>query len=208
MEKLFLLDAYALIYRAYYAFIKNPRVNSKGMNTSAILGFCNTLHEVIQKEQPTLLGVAFDPHGPTFRTEAYSQYKAQREETPEDIRKSVPIIKEILSAMNIPVLEVEGFEADDIIGTLAKQAASQNIETFMLTPDKDYGQIVNDNIYMFRPRHGGGYETLDSNSICAKYGINSTAQAKGIHSSLVPPQALANSNASTGLILLPPFERL
>ena len=176
MEKLFLLDAYALIYRAYYAFIKNPRVNSKGMNTSAILGFCNTLHEVIQKEQPTLLGVAFDPHGPTFRTEAYSQYKAQREETPEDIRKSVPIIKEILSAMNIPVLEVEGFEADDIIGTLAKQAASQNIETFMLTPDKDYGQIVNDNIYMFRPRHGGGYETLDSNSICAKYGINSTAQ--------------------------------
>lgn len=176
MEKLFLLDAYALIYRAYYAFIKNPRVNSKGMNTSAILGFCNTLHEVIQKEQPTLLGVAFDPHGPTFRTEAYSQYKAQREETPEDIRKSVPIIKEILSAMNIPVLEVEGFEADDIIGTLAKQAASQNIETFMLTPDKDYGQIVNDNIYMFRPRHGGGYETLDSNSICAKYGINSTEQ--------------------------------
>ncbi len=176
MEKLFLLDAYALIYRAYYAFIKNPRVNSKGMNTSAILGFCNTLHEVIQKEQPTLLGVAFDPHGPTFRTEAYSQYKAQREETPEDIRKSVPIIKEILSAMNIPVLEVEGFEADDIIGTLAKQAASQNIETFMLTPDKDYGQIVNDNIYMFRPRHGGGYETLDSNSICAKYGISSTAQ--------------------------------
>ena len=176
MEKLFLLDAYALIYRAYYAFIKNPRVNSKGMNTSAILGFCNTLHEVIQKEQPTLLGVAFDPHGPTFRTEAYSQYKAQREETPEDIRKSVPIIKEILSAMNIPVLEVEGFEADDIIGTLAKQAASQNIETFMLTPDKDYGQIVNDNIYMFRPRHGGGYETLDSNSICAKYGINSTVQ--------------------------------
>ncbi len=176
MEKLFLLDAYALIYRAYYAFIKNPRVNSKGMNTSAILGFCNTLHEVIQKEQPTLLGVAFDPHGPTFRTEAYSQYKAQREETPEDIRKSVPIIKEILSAMNIPVLEVEGFEADDIIGTLAKQAASQNIETFMLTPDKDYGQIVNDNIYMFRPRHGGGYETLDSNSICAKYGISSTEQ--------------------------------
>ena len=176
MEKLFLLDAYALIYRAYYAFIKNPRVNSKGMNTSAILGFCNTLHEVIQKEQPTLLGVAFDPHGPTFRTEAYSQYKAQREETPEDIRKSVPIIKEILSAMNIPVLEVEGFEADDIIGTLAKQAAAQNIETFMLTPDKDYGQIVNDNIYMFRPRHGGGYETLDSNSICAKYGISSTAQ--------------------------------
>ncbi|MDY4408866.1 MAG: DNA polymerase I [Prevotella sp.] len=176
MEKLFLLDAYALIYRAYYAFIKNPRVNSKGMNTSAILGFCNTLHEVIQKEQPTLLGVAFDPHGPTFRTEAYSQYKAQREETPEDIRKSVPIIKEILSAMNIPVLEVEGFEADDIIGTLAKQAASQNIETFMLTPDKDYGQIVNDNIYMFRPRHGGGYETLDSNSICSKYGISSTAQ--------------------------------
>ena len=176
MEKLFLLDAYALIYRAYYALIKNPRVNSKGMNTSAILGFCNTLHEVIQKEQPTLLGVAFDPHGPTFRTEAYSQYKAQREETPEDIRKSVPIIKEILSAMNVPVLEVEGFEADDIIGTLAKQAASQNIETFMLTPDKDYGQIVNDNIYMFRPRHGGGYETLDSNSICAKYGISSTAQ--------------------------------
>ncbi|MGN1375539.1 MAG: DNA polymerase I [Prevotella sp.] len=176
MEKLFLLDAYALIYRAYYAFIKNPRINSKGMNTSAIMGFCNTLHEVIQKEQPTLLGVAFDPQGPTFRTEAYSQYKAQREETPEDIRKSVPIIKEILISMNIPVLEVKGFEADDIIGTLAKQAASQNIETYMLTPDKDYGQIVNENIYMYRPRHGGGYETLDANGICAKYEINSTAQ--------------------------------
>ena len=176
MDKLFLLDAYALIYRAYYAFIKNPRINSKGMNTSAVLGFCNTLHEVLSKEKPTYLGVAFDPHGPTFRSEAYDQYKAQREETPEDIRASVPIIKEVLKAMRIPVLEAEGFEADDIIGTLATKAGAEGIKTYMLTPDKDYGQLVGGNVVMYRPRHGGGYETLDADGVCQKYGIESTAQ--------------------------------
>ena len=176
MDKLFLLDAYALIYRAYYAFIKNPRINSKGMNTSAVLGFCNTLHEVLSKEKPTYLGVAFDPHGPTFRSEAYDQYKAQREETPEDIRASVPIIKEVLKAMRIPVLEAEGFEADDVIGTLAAKAGAEGIKTYMLTPDKDYGQLVGGNVVMYRPRHGGGYETLDADGVCQKYGIESTAQ--------------------------------
>ena len=176
MDKLFLFDAYALIYRAYYAFIKNPRINTKGMNTSAVLGFCNTLHEVLAKEKPTYLGVAFDPHGPTFRSEAYAQYKAQREETPEDIRRSVPVIKEILKAMRIPVLEAEGFEADDVIGTLAKKADSEGIRTYMLTPDKDYGQLVGGNVVMYRPRHGGGYETLDEAGVCQKYGITDTAQ--------------------------------
>lgn len=176
MDKLFLFDAYALIYRAYYAFIKNPRINTKGMNTSAVLGFCNTLHEVLAKEKPTYLGVAFDPHGPTFRSEAYAQYKAQREETPEDIRRSVPVIKEILKAMRIPVLEAEGFEADDVIGTLAKKAGSEGIRTYMLTPDKDYGQLVGGNVVMYRPRHGGGYETLDEAGVCQKYGITGTAQ--------------------------------
>ena len=176
MDKLFLLDAYALIYRAYYAFIKNPRINSKGMNTSAVLGFCNTLHEVLTKERPTYLGVAFDPHGPTFRSEAYAQYKAQREETPEDIRRSVPVIKEVLAAMRIPVIEAEGFEADDVIGTLARQADREGLKTYMLTPDKDYGQLVGGNVVMYRPRHGGGYETLDADGVCQKYGIESTAQ--------------------------------
>ena len=176
MDKLFLFDAYALIYRAYYAFIKNPRINTKGMNTSAVLGFCNTLHEVLAKEKPTYLGVAFDPHGPTFRSEAYAQYKAQREETPEDIRRSVPVIKEILKAMRIPVLEAEGFEADDVIGTLAKKADRDGIRTYMLTPDKDYGQLVGGNVVMYRPRHGGGYETLDEAGVCQKYGITGTAQ--------------------------------
>ena len=176
MDKLFLLDAYALIYRSYYAFIKNPRINSKGLNTSAVMGFCNTLHEVLQKEQPTYLGVAFDPHGPTFRNEAYEQYKAQREETPEDIRKAVPIIKDILTAMRIPVLEVAGFEADDVVGTLAKKADREGIDTYMLTPDKDYGQLVGGNVKMFRPRHGGGYETLDAEGIKEKYDIESPEQ--------------------------------
>lgn len=176
MDKLFLFDAYALIYRAYYAFIKNPRINSKGMNTSAVLGFSNTLHEVLAKEKPEYLGVAFDPHGPTFRSEAYAQYKAQREETPEDIRRSVPVIKDILKAMRIPVLEAEGFEADDVIGTLARKAGSEGIRTYMLTPDKDYGQLVGGNVVMYRPRHGGGYETLDEAGVCQKYGITGTAQ--------------------------------
>ncbi len=176
MDKLFLFDAYALIYRSYYAFIKNPRINSKGLNTSAVMGFCNTLHEVLQKEQPKYLGVAFDPHGPTFRNEAYKEYKAQREETPEDIRKAVPIIKDILAAMHIPVLEAQGYEADDVVGTLAKKADREGIETFMLTPDKDYGQLVGGSVKMYRPRHGGGYETLDAEGVKEKYGISSPEQ--------------------------------
>ncbi len=175
MEKLFLLDAYALIYRAYYAFIHNPRINSKGLNTSCIMGFCNTLNEVITKEQPTHLAVAFD-HGKTFRHEAYPAYKAQREETPEDIKQSVPIIKRILEAYRIPILQVDGFEADDIIGTWAKTAAHEGIETYMLTPDKDYGQLIDEGIYMYRPRHGGGYETLGTKEICEKYGISTPLQ--------------------------------
>ena len=174
MEKLFLLDAYALIYRSYYAFIKNPRINSKGLNTSAIMGFLNTLQEVLTKEQPTHLGVAFDPHGPTFRSEAYPAYKAQREATPEDIKQSVPIIKNILKAWNIPILEVEGYEADDVIGTLATKAGEQGIDTYMLTPDKDYGQLVGNNVKIYRPRHGGGYEVMGPEEVKAKYAIPST----------------------------------
>ena len=174
MQKLFLLDAYALIYRSYYAFIKNPRINSKGLNTSAIVGFLNTLNEVLEKEKPTHIGVAFDPHGPTFRSEAFPEYKAQREETPEDIRKAVPIIKDLLKAYRIPILQVDGFEADDVIGTLAEKAGSIGVETYMLTPDKDYGQLVRDNVFIYRPRHGGGYETMGPKEVCEKYGIPST----------------------------------
>ena len=168
MEKLFLIDAYALIYRSYYAFIKNPRINSKGLNTSAILGFCNTLHEILNKEKPKYIGVAFDPHGPTFRSEAFPEYKAQREKTPEDILLAVPIIKNILKALRIPVLLVDGYEADDIIGTLAMQASRENVITYMLTPDKDYGQLIRDNVLMYRPRHGGGYEILGTKEIKGK----------------------------------------
>ena len=174
MNKIFLLDAYALIYRSYYAFIKNPRINSKGLNTSAIIGFVNTLLEVLEKEQPTHIGVAFDPHGPTFRSEAFPDYKAQREATPEDIRKAVPIIKQLLEAWHIPVLQSDGYEADDVIGTLATRFGNNNV--FMLTPDKDYGQLVSDRVKIFRPRHGGGYETMGPQEVCEKYGIASTAQ--------------------------------
>lgn len=176
MNKLFLLDAYALIYRSYYAFIKNPRINSKGFNTSAIMGFCNTLHEVLSKEQPTHIGVAFDPHGPTFRNELYPEYKAQREETPEVIRQSVPIIKDILRAYNIPILEKEGFEADDVIGTLSVKSSKTDTDTYMLTPDKDYGQLVQEHVFIYRPRHGGGYEVMGKNEVCTKYGISSPTQ--------------------------------
>ena len=175
MDKLFLLDAYALIYRAYYAFIKNPRINSKGMNTSAVMGFVNTLNEILTKEHPTHIGVAFD-HGKTFRDEAFPAYKAQREETPEDIRASVPVIKDIITAMNIPVLQADGFEADDVIGTLAIKAGAAGIETYMLTPDKDYGQLVRDNVFIFRPRHGGGYETMGPKEVNEKYGLSSPEQ--------------------------------
>lgn len=175
MNRLFLIDAYALIYRAYYAFIKNPRINSKGLNTSAIMGFCNTLNEVITKESPTYMGVAFD-HGLTFRNEVFPQYKAQREATPEDIKRSVPIIKRILEAYRIPVLQVDGFEADDVIGTLALKAAAEGVETYMLTPDKDYAQLVRENVLMYRPRHGGGYEILKEEDINKKYGLRSPHQ--------------------------------
>ena len=175
MDKLFLLDAYALIYRSYYAFIKNPRINSKGLNTSAIIGFVNTLQEVIEKEKPTYLGVAFDPHGPTFRSEAFPEYKAQREKTPEDITRAVPIIKDLLKAYNIPAIQVDGYEADDVIGTLAKRFTEgdtgDGIEVFMLTPDKDYGQLVSERAKIYRPRHGGGYEVMGPKEVCEKYDI-------------------------------------
>ena len=177
MEKLFLLDAYALIYRAYYAFIKNPRINSKGMNTSAIFGFVNTLADVIKRQQPTHIGVAFDPAGPTFRHEAYEQYKAQREETPEDIRLSVPIIKEIITAFRIPILEVPGYEADDVIGTLATTAGGRGIDTYMMTPDKDYGQLVSEHVFMYRPRFGDkDFDTLGVEEVKAKFGIERPEQ--------------------------------
>lgn len=172
MDKLFLIDAYALIYRSYYAFIKNPRINSKGLNTSAVMGFVNTLNEVMTKERPTHIGVAFDPAGPTFRHEAYPEYKAQREACPEDIKKSVPIIKDILQAFRIPILEVAGYEADDVIGTLATKAGEAGVTTYMLTPDKDYGQLVRPNVFMYRPRYGdAGYEILGEKEVCEKYGI-------------------------------------
>ena len=176
MDKLFLLDAYALIYRAYYAFIKSPRINSKGFNTSAVLGFVNTLEEVLKKENPTHIGVAFDPAGPTFRHEAYEQYKAQREETPEVIRLSVPIIKDIIRAYRIPILEVPGYEADDVIGTLATEAGKRGITTYMMTPDKDYGQLVSGNVFMYRPKHTGGFEVMGIEEVKAKFDIQSPAQ--------------------------------
>ncbi|MCD8297914.1 MAG: DNA polymerase I [Prevotella sp.] len=176
MNKLFLLDAYALIYRSYYAFINSPRINSKGLNTSAIMGFCNTLFEVLSKEHPSHIAVAFDPKGKTFRHVAYKEYKAQRQEAPEAIHIAVPVIKEILNAMKICSFEVDGFEADDVIGTIALKAGNAGVQTYMLTPDKDYGQLVKENVFMFRPRHGGGYETLDSKGVCDKYGISSPLQ--------------------------------
>ena len=177
MKKLFLLDAYALIYRAYYGFIKNPRINSKGENTSAVLGFVNTLEEILTKENPEYIGVAFDPHGPTFRHEAFPEYKAQREETPEGIRFAVPIIKDVLKAYRIPILEVQGYEADDVIGTLAKQSESiEGIDTYMMTPDKDYGQLVAKNVKMYKPRFDGGFDILGEQEVKAKYGINEVKQ--------------------------------
>ena len=175
MNKLFLLDAYALIFRSYYALIRAPRINSKGLNTSAILGFVNTLNEIITKEKPTYIGVAFDL-GKTFRHEAFPPYKAQRQETPEDITLSVPFIKDILRAFHIPILQVEGFEADDVIGTLATKAGKEGIATYMLTPDKDYGQLIRENVFMYRPRHGGGYDIIGEQEIAEKYGISTPAQ--------------------------------
>ncbi|MBR2607605.1 MAG: DNA polymerase I [Bacteroidaceae bacterium] len=177
MKKLFLLDAYALIYRAYYAFIKNPRINSKGFNTSAILGFVNTLEDVLKKENPDYIGVAFDPKGKTFRHEAYEEYKAQREETPEVIRESVPVIKEILTAYRIPILEVPGYEADDVVGTLAKQAEGKGVTTFMMTPDKDYGQLVTDSTFIYRPKYGDKeFEIMTPQRVVEKFGLKRTEQ--------------------------------
>ena len=176
MKKLLLIDAYAMIFRAYYAFIRAPRMNSKGENTSAIFGFCVTLEDLIRKINPTHVGVAFDPAGGTFRHEAYEQYKAQRPETPEDIRKAVPVIKQLLEAMNIPVLEVPGFEADDVIGTLSKQGEQAGYEVYMATPDKDYGQLVSDHVFMYRPRHTGGFELMGPKEVCDKYGLSNKDQ--------------------------------
>ncbi|MDO5663931.1 MAG: DNA polymerase I [Bacteroidia bacterium] len=176
-QKLFLLDAYALIYRAYYAFIKNPRVNSKGQNTSAIFGFVNTLEDVLRKENPTHITVAFDPPGPTFRHTEFEAYKAQREATPEDIKLSVPIIKDILAAYNIPVLEVLGFEADDVIGTIAKRADKERFDVYMMTPDKDYGQLVEPNVFIYKPKYGSNdFDVLDDKKVMEKYGLANPCQ--------------------------------
>lgn len=175
-KRLFLLDAYALIYRAYYGLIKNPRINSKGVNTSAIFGFVNTLEEVLRKENPTHIAVGFDPAGPTFRHEAFEQYKAQREETPEVIRQSVPVIKEIIRAYNIPLIEVTGYEADDVIGTLAKEAEKAGFDTYMMTPDKDYGQLVSPHIFIYKPLFGGNFEVRGVEEVTAKYGIERPEQ--------------------------------
>lgn len=175
-QKLILIDAYAIIYRAYYAFIRNPRINSKNFNTSAVFGFVNTLEEIMQKEQPTHIAVAFDPAGKTFRHEEFPAYKEQREATPEDIRLSVPIIKQIIDAYNIPILEVPGYEADDVIGTLAKKAAQKEVDVYMVTPDKDYGQLVSEHIFMYRPKHTGGYEVMGVEEIKQKYEIDSQEQ--------------------------------
>ena len=176
MNTLLLIDAYAMIYRAYYAFIRAPRMNSRGENTSAIFGFVVTLEDLIKRVKPTHMAVAFDPAGPTFRHEAYEQYKAQRQETPEDIRWAVPRIKQLLEAMNIPVLDVPGYEADDVIGTLAHKAEKQGFEVYMATPDKDYAQLVTDHVFMFRPRHTGGFEKLGPQEVCEKYGIQNQSQ--------------------------------
>ena len=176
MKTLLLIDAYAMIYRAYYAFIRAPRMNSRGENTSAVFGFVVTFEDLLKRLKPTHIAVAFDPAGPTFRHEAFEQYKAQRQETPEDIRWAVPRIKQILNAMNVPVLEVAGYEADDVIGTLARQAEKEGFEVYMATPDKDYGQLVSDHVFMYRPRHTGGFEKLGPQEVCEKYGLQSQLQ--------------------------------
>ena len=175
-KRLFLLDAFALIFRGYYAFIKNPRINSKGMDTSAILGFTNSLLDVIKREKPDLLAVCFDRGGSVARTEAFSEYKANRLETPEAIKIAVPIIENILKAMKIPAVVLAGYEADDIIGTLAKKAEKEGYQTFMVTPDKDFAQLVSENIFMYRPRFGGGYETWGIPEVQEKFGVKNPEQ--------------------------------
>ena len=176
MKTLLLIDAYAMIYRAYYAFIRAPRMNSRGENTSAIFGFVVTFEDLLRRLKPSHIAVAFDPAGPTFRHEAFEQYKAQRQETPEDIRWAVPRIKQILQAMNVPVLEVPGYEADDVIGTIAHKAEKEGFEVYMATPDKDYGQLVTEHIFMYRPRHTGGFEKLGPQEVCEKYGLQNQSQ--------------------------------
>ena len=176
MKTLLLIDAYAMIYRAYYAFIRAPRMNSRGENTSAIFGFVVTFEDLLKRLKPSHIAVAFDPAGPTFRHEAFEQYKAQRQETPEDIRWAVPRIKQILQAMNVPILEVPGYEADDVIGTIAHKAEQEGFEVYMATPDKDYGQLVTEHIFMYRPRHTGGFEKLGPQEVCEKYGLQSQSQ--------------------------------
>ena len=173
-KKLFLLDAYALIYRAYYALIRAPRVTSQGMNTSAIFGFVNTLDQVLTKENPTHIAVCFDPSGPTFRHEMYPEYKAQREKQPEDITRSIPYIKDIIRAYGIPVVEVPGYEADDVIGTISRLAEKENFITYMMTPDKDYGQLVTDRVFMLKPAvRGADMELRGPAEVCGRYGIDS-----------------------------------
>ena len=176
MKTILLIDAYAMIYRAYYAFIRAPRMNSRGENTSAIFGFVVTFEDLLKRLNPSHIAVAFDPAGPTFRHEAFEQYKAQRQETPEDIRWAVPRIKQILQAMNIPVLEVLGYEADDVIGTIAHKAEKEGFEVYMATPDKDYGQLVTEHVFMYRPRHTGGFEKLGPQEVCEKYGLQNQSQ--------------------------------
>ncbi|MDR1666810.1 MAG: DNA polymerase I [Bacteroidales bacterium] len=176
-EKLFLLDAYALIYRGYYALIRTPMFNSSGFNTSTIFGFVNTLEDLLNREKPTHIAVAFDPPTPTFRHEMYPAYKAQREETPEEIRKSVPRIREIIEAYRIPIVECDGYEADDVIGTLAGKAAAQGFDVYMMTPDKDYAQLVTDHVFMYKPaRSGKEMEILNAEKVCERYRIKSPEQ--------------------------------
>ena len=176
-KKLFLLDAYALIYRAHFAFTKNPRINSKGMNTSVVFGFTNTLLEVLTKQKPTHIAIAFDTSAATFRDEIFEDYKATRQETPEDIRTGIPIIKAIIRGFNIPILEMDGFEADDIIGTLAKKAASRGFDVYMMTPDKDFGQIVQENIHLYKPAYmGNSVDILGPKEVCEKWDIENVSQ--------------------------------
>ncbi|MDE6177257.1 MAG: DNA polymerase I, partial [Paramuribaculum sp.] len=176
-KRLFLLDAYALIYRAYYALIRAPRVTSAGVNVSAVFGFCNTLDEILRKEKPSHIAVCFDPKGPTFRHEMYPEYKAGRDRQPEDITIAVPLIKEVLAAYRIPAVEVDGYEADDVVGTLSRKAMAEGYTVYMMTPDKDYGQLVTDNVFMYRPSlRGEGFEIRGPREVCERYGIDSPAQ--------------------------------
>src|SRR4051812_23197921 len=176
-KKLFLLDAYALIYRAHFAFTKNPRINSRGMNTSVPFGFTNTLLEVLQKQKPTHIGVAFDTASPTFRDTIFKEYKANRQETPEDIRSGIPTVKEIIRGFNIPILEMDGFEADDIIGTLAAKACTQGFHVYMMTPDKDFGQLVNDCVFLYKPAYmGNSVDILGTKEVCEKWDISNVSQ--------------------------------